>query len=46
MKAETNGSGGAKNILTDEEIASCDGIIVAADKMWRLPDLTESRYCL
>lgn len=32
VKAETNGSGGAKNILTDEEIASCDGIIVAADK--------------
>lgn len=32
VKAETNGSGGSKNILTDEEIASCDGIIVAADK--------------
>ena len=32
VKAETNGSGGAKNILIDEEIASCDGIIVAADK--------------
>lgn len=32
VKVETNGSGGAKNILTDEEIASCDGIIVAADK--------------
>ncbi len=32
VKAETNGSGGAKNILTDEEIAACDGIIVAADK--------------
>lgn len=32
VKAETNGSGGAKNILTDEEIASCDGVIVAADK--------------
>lgn len=32
IKVETNGSGGAKNILTDEEIASCDGIIVAADK--------------
>lgn len=32
VKAETNGSGGAKNILTDEEIAFCDGIIVAADK--------------
>ena len=32
LKAETNGSGGAKNVLTDEEIANCDGIIVAADK--------------
>lgn len=32
IKVETNGSGGAKNILTDEEIAVCDGIIVAADK--------------
>ena len=32
LKAETNGSGGAKNILTAEEIAQCDGIIVAADK--------------
>lgn len=32
LKAETNGSAGAKNVLTAEEIASCDGIIVAADK--------------
>lgn len=32
IKVETNGSGGTKNILTDEEIANCDGIIVAADK--------------
>lgn len=32
VKVETNGSGGAKNILTDEEIAACDGIIIAADK--------------
>ena len=31
-KVETNGSGGAKNILTAEEIAKCDGIVVAADK--------------
>lgn len=31
LKAETNGSGGAKNILTDEEIALADGIIIAAD---------------
>jgi len=32
IKVETNGSGGAKNVLTDDDIAHCDGIIVAADK--------------
>ena len=32
IKVETNGSGGAKNVLTAEDIAACDGIIVAADK--------------
>lgn len=32
LKAETNGSGGAKNVLTKKEIAECDGIIIAADK--------------
>lgn len=32
IKVETNGSGGAKNLLTAEEIDACDGIIVAADK--------------
>lgn len=32
LKAETNGSGGAKNVLTPEEIEQADGIIVAADK--------------
>lgn len=32
LKAETNGSGGAKNVLTKEEIEACDGIIIAADK--------------
>ena len=31
-KVETNGSDGAKNVLTAEEIAACDGIIIAADK--------------
>ena len=31
-KVETNGSGGAKNVLTAEEIANCDGIVIAADK--------------
>lgn len=32
IKVETNGSGGAKNVLTPEEIEAADGIIVAADK--------------
>ena len=31
-KVETNGSGGVKNALTAEEVAKCDGIIIAADK--------------
>lgn len=31
IKVETNGSGGVKNRLTDEEIARAKGIIVAAD---------------
>lgn len=32
LKDETNGSEGVGNALTAEEIAACDGIIVAADK--------------
>lgn len=32
VKVETNGSGGAKNILTKKEITECDGVIIAADK--------------
>lgn len=32
IKVETNGSGGTKNVLTAEEIAHCEGVIVAADK--------------
>ena len=32
LKAETQGSVGAKNVLTDEEIANAEGIIIAADK--------------
>ena len=32
IKVETQGSGGAKNILTRKEIDTCDGIIIAADK--------------
>ena len=32
LKAETDGSGGAQNVLTREEIAAADAIIIAADK--------------
>ena len=32
IKVETNGSGGAKNVLTKEDIENCEAIIVAADK--------------
>lgn len=32
IKVETNGSGGAKNVLTAEEIMEAKGIIIAADK--------------
>ena len=32
LKAETNGSGGAKNVLTAKEIEEAEAIIIAADK--------------
>ena len=32
IKVETNGSDGAKNVLTPQEIQEADGVIVAADK--------------
>lgn len=32
VKAETNGSGGAANVLTAQEIKNADAIIIAADK--------------
>ena len=31
IKVETRGSGGAKNVLTDEDIANADGVIIASD---------------
>lgn len=31
VKVETNGAAGRRNVLTDEEIRACEGIIVAAD---------------
>lgn len=39
VKVETNGADGTKNELTPEEIAACDGIIIAADK-----DVETSRF--
>lgn len=36
IKVETNGFGGDKNVLTAEEIAACDCIIIAADKDVRM----------
>lgn len=36
IKVETNGPGGDKNVLTPEEIADCECIIVAADKEVRM----------
>ena len=32
IKVETNGSGGIKNAITADDIAKCDGVIIAADK--------------
>lgn len=32
VKVETQGSGGVKNKLTAQDIADCDGVIIAADK--------------
>ena len=32
LKAETQGSAGAKNVLTADEIAHCKGVVIAADK--------------
>lgn len=31
IKVETRGSGGAKNVLTEEDIAKADGVIIASD---------------
>ena len=32
IKVETQGSGGAKNVLTAADVAGCKGVIIAADK--------------
>lgn len=45
LKAETNGSGGAKNVLTPEEIEAADGIIIAADKNVEMVRFDGKRVC-
>lgn len=45
LKAETNGSGGDKNVLTPEEIDAADGIIVAADKNVEMVRFDGKRVC-
>ncbi|MEE0771722.1 MAG: fructose-specific PTS transporter subunit EIIC [Anaerovoracaceae bacterium] len=45
LKAETNGSGGAKNVLTPEEIKAADGIIIAADKNVEMVRFDGKRVC-
>ena len=45
LKAETNGSGGAKNVLTPEEIDAADGIIIAADKNVEMVRFDGKRVC-
>ena len=32
MKVETQGSIGAENVLTDNDVRTADGVIIAADK--------------
>ena len=43
IKVETNGSGGIKNALTDEEIEHCEGIVVAADVVVELDRFANKR---
>lgn len=45
LKAETNGSGGAKNVLTPEEIKAAAGIIIAADKNVEMVRFDGKRVC-
>lgn len=46
IKVETRGSGGAKNVLTESEIAEADCIIVAADTkvLWNVLTVKGNRY--
>ena len=45
LKAEINGSGGVKNVLTPEEIDAADGIIIAADKNVEMVRFDGKRVC-
>lgn len=46
IKVETNGSTGIKNAITKEDIDSCDGIIVAADKQVELSRFNGKRVVI
>ena len=46
LKAETNGSGGAQNVLTKDEIAAADCIIIAADKNVEMARFDGKLWCL
>lgn len=46
IKVETNGSTGIKNALTKEDIDTCDGIIVAADKQVELSRFNGKRVVM
>lgn len=46
VKVETNGSAGADNILTNDEIKECDGIIIAADKAVEMARFNGKRVIL
>ncbi len=43
LKAETDGSGGAQNVLTQREIAEADASSLQQIKMWKWQDLTVNR---
>lgn len=44
IKIETNGSEGVKHLLTADEIARADGVVIAADKRSRWPVLMVSTW--
>lgn len=46
LKAETNGADGAKNVLTDQEIIDCEGLLLRLTKMLKWHVLMENQFYL